>query len=70
MKTGLKDHFGGDDWGSINSVSQAFVKLKKGTSPAQVNAQFPGLRKKYSKEKEEEKDDTKHMLQSLNDIAF
>ncbi|HKC37777.1 MAG TPA: ABC transporter permease, partial [Chitinophagaceae bacterium] len=70
MSTGLKDHFGGDEWGSINSVSQLFVKLKKGTRPEQLNAQFPGLREKYRDKKEQEKDDTKHRLQSINDIHF
>jgi hypothetical protein len=70
MSTGLKDHFGSDDWGSINSVSQCFVKLKKGTSPEQLDVQFPMLREKYRDKKEQEKDDTKHRLQSINDIHF
>ena len=70
MSTGLKDHFGGDDWGSINSVSQVFVKLRKGTRPEQLNAQFAGLREKYRDKKEQEKDNIKHRLQSLNDIHF
>lgn len=70
MTTGLKDHFGGDEWGSINSVSQCFVKLQKGTRPEQLNAQFAALREKYRDKKEQEKDDTKHQLQSLNDIHF
>jgi hypothetical protein len=70
MTTGLKDRFGGDEWGSINSVSQCFVKLQKGTSPEQINAQFPALREKYRDKKEQEKDGTKHRLQSLNDIHF
>lgn len=70
MKTGLADQFGGLEWGSINSVSQAFVKLKKGTTPAQVDAQFTGLRAKYSKKTDGEKDDTKHHLQALNDMHF
>ena len=43
MKTGLKDQFGSDDWGSINSASQTFVKLKEGTRTLQ--AINPGLRK-------------------------
>ena len=68
--TGLKDHFGGDDWGSINSVSQLFVKLKTGTRPEQVNAQFAELREKYRDKKEQEKDNTKHRLQSLSNIHF
>jgi ABC-type antimicrobial peptide transport system permease subunit len=70
MSTGLKNHFGGDEWGSINSSSQLFVKLKEGTRPEQLNVQFPGLREKYRNKKEQEKDDTEHRLQSLNDIHF
>lgn len=70
MTTGLKDHFGGDEWGSINSVSQLFLKLKKGTKPEQLNARFPGLREKYRKKEDQEKDDTEHHLQSLNNIHF
>ena len=70
MSTGLKAHFGSDDWGSINSASQCFVELQKGTKPEQLNAQFPALREKYRDKKEQEKDDTKHRLQSLNDIHF
>ena len=70
MSTGLKDHFGGDNWGSINSVSQCFVKLQRGTSPEQLNAQFPVLREKYRDKKEKEKDNTKHRLQSISDIHF
>src|SRR6187401_3035688 len=70
MTTGLKNRFGGDEWGSINSVSQCFVKLQKGTSTEQLNGQFPVLREKYRDKKEKEKDNTKHRLQSLNDIHF
>ena len=33
-KTGLKNHWNWEEWGSINSSSQMFVKLKKGTKPA------------------------------------
>lgn len=71
MKTGLKDHFGGNEWGSINSVSQAFVKLKEGEKPEQLNKQLAVLREKYRKKgKGEEKDDTKHKLQALSAIHF
>src|SRR6187401_673485 len=69
MATGLRDHFGGD-WGNVNSASQCFVKLKKGTRPEQLNVQFPMLRDKYRDKKELEKDDMKHRLQSINDIHF
>jgi ABC-type antimicrobial peptide transport system permease subunit len=70
MNTGLKDHFGGDDWGSVNSVSQLFIKLKKGTKPEQVKAQLVELRHKYAKPPEGGKDDTEHNLQSLSGIHF
>ncbi|HEX6846942.1 MAG TPA: ABC transporter permease [Chitinophagaceae bacterium] len=70
MSTGLKDHFGGNEWGSINSASQLFVKLRNDTRPEQVNAQFAGLREKYRDKKNQEKDDTEHHLQSLSSIHF
>jgi ABC-type antimicrobial peptide transport system permease subunit len=70
MNTGLKYHFGGDEWGSVNSVSQLFVKLKKGTKPEQVKTQLAELRHKYSKPPEDGKDDTEHNLQSLSEIHF
>lgn len=68
--TGLKDQFGGDEWGSINSASQLFVKLKPGIKTEQVNAQFATLRAKYRKKENGEKDDIKNHLQSLADIHF
>ena len=70
MTTGLVDRFGGNEWGSINSVSQLFVKLKPGIKPGQINAQFAGLRKKYNPQKDGEEDDTENHLQSLADIHF
>jgi predicted permease len=70
MNTGLKDNFGGDEWGSINSASQLFIKLKEGTKPGQVDAQFAGLRNKYNKPKPGDTDDTKNHLQSLGDMHF
>ncbi len=70
MTTGLKDHFGGDEWGNINAVSQLFVKLKKGVKPQQVEAQFPALRKKYAGNKDDSNDDTKNSLQPLSEIHF
>ena len=69
MATGLKDRFGGD-WGNVSSASQCFVKLKKGTRPEQLDVQFHILRDKYRDKKEQEKDDMKHRLQSINDIHF
>lgn len=70
MNTGLQHHFGGEEWGSINSVSQFFVKLKKGTKPEQFKAQLAQLRLKYRKSPEGSTDDTRHNLQPLSDIHF
>jgi putative ABC transport system permease protein len=67
--TGLKEHFSIDDWGSINSNSQLFVKLTKGVTPRQVEAKFPAFRKKYLTKKDE-KDDTYHHLQAITDMHF
>jgi hypothetical protein len=41
MSTGLKDHFGGDFWGSIKLLISIICEIKKGTKPEQLNAQFP-----------------------------
>lgn len=68
--TGLKDQFGGDEWGSINSSCQVFVKLAKGTTTKQIEAQFPGLRKKYRSGEKDWKDDTYNHLQALAAIHF
>lgn len=70
MSTSLKDNFGGGEWGSVNSASQFFVKLKPGTRPEQLNAQFKPLREKYFKPEENENDDSRHQLQALKDIHF
>lgn len=70
MITGLADQFGGNDWGSVNSASQLFVKLKPGTGAGQVNNQFAGIRKKYNPQKDGEKDDTENQLQALSAIHF
>jgi ABC-type antimicrobial peptide transport system permease subunit len=71
-KTGLKKHWNWEEWGSINSSSQMFVKLKKGTLPLQVEKQLVGLRNKYREKSKEgdDKDDTQHFLQALGDIHF
>lgn len=66
----MKDDFLPEQWGSINSNSQFFVKLTKGTTAAKINAQMPALRKKYHKPEEGQTDDTKNHLQALYDIHF
>lgn len=70
--TGLKKHWNWEEWGSINSSSQLFVKLKNGTTPLQIEKQLVGLRNKYREKGKEgdDKDDTKHFLQGLSDIHF
>lgn len=72
--TGLKEHWSWKEWGSINSSSQMFVKLTKGTNPKQIENQLVAIREKYREKNKEdkntEKDDTKHLLQALTDIHF
>ncbi|MFC0771779.1 ABC transporter permease [Terrimonas alba] len=70
--TGIKNHWGWEEWGSINSASQLFIKLKSGTKPAQIEKQLAALRNKYRQRRpqEPEKDDTQHFLQPVNDIHF
>lgn len=70
--TGLKRHWGWEDWGSINSSSQMFVKLGKGTNPSQVETQLAALRNKHRQRDKDsgEKDDTRHLLQPLSELHF
>jgi len=70
--TALKNQWGVEEWSSITSSSQLFVKLSKGTTPDQVLRQVPGLRSKYRKPEPGEKDgdQVKHALQPLSDIHF
>ncbi|MCW3119745.1 MAG: transporter permease, partial [Chitinophagaceae bacterium] len=70
IKTGIDNQFGGEFWGSINSASQLFLKLEKGTAAKKIESQLPALRKKYNKDIREGKDDTYNHLQSLTDIHF
>jgi len=70
MSTRLKDDFGGDEWTSINSASQLFVKLKPGVEPEQLNRQFAGLRKKFNKDNKESSEGTRNHLQPLSDLHF
>ncbi len=68
MHTIMKNEFGSEGWGSINSNSQLFLKLAKGTTPKQIESQLPGLRKKYHKPEGNQKD--YNHLQALTDIHF
>ncbi|MFM9909895.1 MAG: FtsX-like permease family protein [Chitinophagaceae bacterium] len=70
--TGLKEQWGWEEWGSITSASQMFVKLTKGTGTVAVEKQLAAIREKYRSKEEEPagKDGTKHLLQPLTDIHF
>jgi ABC-type antimicrobial peptide transport system permease subunit len=70
--TGIKNHWNWEEWGSINSGSQLFVKLIEGTQTTNIEKQLASLRTKYRQRRSEEpeKDDTKHFLQPLKDIHF
>jgi ABC-type antimicrobial peptide transport system permease subunit len=68
-KTALKEEFGAEDWTGINSNSQLFIKLKKGTTSKQIEDELPALRKKYRKATDGP-DDTRHSLQTLTSIHF
>jgi putative ABC transport system permease protein len=45
--TDLKRDYNLDNWGGIGNFSQGFVLLPNGTTPAQVERQFPAFVKKY-----------------------
>ena len=68
-QTGLKAQWGWDNWGSINSNSQFFVKLLPGVSPSGIEEQLVQVRKRH-REAKDRKDDTQHFLQPLPDIHF
>lgn len=70
--TGLKNRWSWEEWFSINSSSQLFVKLKPGVSTSQIEKQLADLRNKYREKRpgQPEKDDTQHSLQTLSDIHF
>lgn len=70
-KTGLKEHWGWEEWGSINSSSQLFVKLQPQVLPSGIEKQLVDIREKYrSNQKDEPVDGTVHFLQPLSDIHF
>lgn len=70
-QTGLKGHWSWEEWGSINSSSQLFVKLAAGTIPGVIEQQLVTIRDKYRGNIDKEpKDGTQHFLQPLDDIHF
>lgn len=70
IQTGVYNNFGGDEWNSINSASQVFVKLKPGVNAAQITPQLAVMRKKYVKKEDQANDATVHFLQPLTDVHF
>ncbi len=65
---GLEERNYTDEWGSINSASQFFVKLQPGTDIQQLNKKLSALREKYKKPNDGLKSD--YYLQPLNDVHF
>jgi ABC-type antimicrobial peptide transport system permease subunit len=63
----LKKENGWDEWGSVSSSSQFFVKLGNDVDTAQFNKQLALVRKKHEKNTYLSTD---HFLQPLNDIHF
>ncbi|HET9056251.1 MAG TPA: FtsX-like permease family protein [Chitinophagaceae bacterium] len=69
----LANHSVADDWSIISNASQAFVKLKPGVKPLQIENQLTAIRAKHQEDKSnqgKDKDFAKHYLQPLNDIHF
>lgn len=58
-----------DDWTSVNSSSQLFVRLDDATPPAQLEAQLPILAKAY-KDKSSFDAENKFTIQPLSDLHF
>lgn len=48
--TGLKEDFGVEQWGSVSSSSQLFLKLSKGVGVSQIEKQLTAIRNKYAKD--------------------
>ncbi len=67
--TGLKDQREWNEWGSINSASQLFLKLMPGVSAKSIETQLAEVRNRH-RGNASKKDDTHHFLQPLSDIHF
>lgn len=65
--TGLKDNMGWEEWGSVNSSSLFFIKLNRGTRPAEIEKQLASLRVKYAKDDYMK---TVNELQPVADLHF
>lgn len=63
----LKHINGWDEWGSVSSSSQFFIKFKDKPDTAKVNKELAAIRKKHEKEAYLSTD---HFLQPISDIHF
>jgi putative ABC transport system permease protein len=63
----LKKTYSWDEWGSVSSSSQFFIRLSKGTDTSKINKQLAAVRKKHEKNAYLA---TEHFLQPLSDIHF
>jgi len=67
--TSLKNTWS-NDWGSITSNQQCFIRLAPGVKPAGIERQLAAMRLKYAKEDAKNNDHTVHHLQPLADVHF
>lgn len=65
----LAGNYGLESWQSTNSSSLAFLKLSEGTTPADIEQQFPALIEKYINQGENNQEKGFN-LQPLSDIHF
>lgn len=68
--TWLKNNYRLDDWGSTNSSTQLFVKLKEGTSPAAAQENLKLADEKYAAQNDEWGFIANYQLQPLRDLHF
>jgi putative ABC transport system permease protein len=69
--TGLRNHWNWEEWGSINSSSQLFIKTLPGSDTGSIAKQLAALRARHRTVRPgEEKDDTRHFLQPMADLHF
>ncbi len=69
--SGLKKSYSWDEWGSINSGYQLFLKLEPNISPSAIEAQLKKVLAKNSKDgNKDNKNTTEFHLQPLGDLHF
>ena len=69
--SGLKNNYGWEDWTSVNTNSQMFIKLAKEESPANVQTKLISLIRRYNKDAgKDDKNSEVFTLQRLGDMHF